>query len=276
MTVDLQQAARDHLWMHFTRMGGYASGEVPIIVRGDGCYLEDSNGKRYLDALAGLFSRQHRLRLRRGDRPGGARADARAAVLHELVVRAPARDRARRGGRVARARRPEPRLLRLRRLGGGRVGLEARAPVLPRARRQARVVRRAETRHDERVGTPPPRKYKAIARQIAYHGTTMGALSINGIPALQEPFEPLVPEVRHVQNTNRYHRPPEETEAEFTRVPAGRSRAARSSRWGPRRSASCTWSRCRTRAAPSRRRRATGAASASSATATTSCSRPTR
>ena len=37
-------------------MGGYQDGEVPIIVRGDGCYLEDSKGKRYLDALAGLFS----------------------------------------------------------------------------------------------------------------------------------------------------------------------------------------------------------------------------
>jgi adenosylmethionine-8-amino-7-oxononanoate aminotransferase len=73
-----------------------------------------------------------------------------------------------------------------------------------------------ETRHDERVGTPPPRKYKAIARRIAYHGTTFGALSINGIPALRNPFEPLVPEVRHVANTNRYHRPPEETEEEFT------------------------------------------------------------
>ena len=48
--------AKDHLWMHFTRMGGYADADVPIIVRGDGCYLEDANGKRYLDALAGLFS----------------------------------------------------------------------------------------------------------------------------------------------------------------------------------------------------------------------------
>ena len=53
--IDLQQAARDHLWLHFTRMGAYRDGEVPIIVRGDGCYLEDANGKRYLDALAGLF-----------------------------------------------------------------------------------------------------------------------------------------------------------------------------------------------------------------------------
>ena len=48
MTLDLQRAAHDHLWLHFTRMGAYAGGDVPIIVRGDGCYLEDSNGKRYL------------------------------------------------------------------------------------------------------------------------------------------------------------------------------------------------------------------------------------
>jgi adenosylmethionine-8-amino-7-oxononanoate aminotransferase len=45
----------------------------------------------------------------------------------------------------------------------------------------------------------------------------MGALSINGIPSIRSPFEPLVPEVRHVSNTNRYHRPPNETEEEFTR-----------------------------------------------------------
>ena len=76
--------------------------------------------------------------------------------------------------------------------------MEARAPVLP-----AR-------------GSKTPR-YKAIARRIAYHGTTFGALTLNGIPPIREPFEPLVPEVRHVSNTNRYHRPPEETEEEFTR-----------------------------------------------------------
>ncbi len=54
--AELQRLAHDHLWMHFTRMGGYARSDVPIIVRGEGCYLEDVNGKRYLDALAGLFS----------------------------------------------------------------------------------------------------------------------------------------------------------------------------------------------------------------------------
>jgi adenosylmethionine-8-amino-7-oxononanoate aminotransferase len=60
------------------------------------------------------------------------------------------------------------------------------------------------------------RRWKAIARRTAYHGTTMGALSINGIPALKNTFEPLVPETLHVRNTNRYHRPADETEEEFT------------------------------------------------------------
>ena len=132
MTLDLQQAARDHLWLHFTRMGAYGEAEVPIIVRGDGCYLEDSNGKRYLDALAGLFAVQ--IGYSHGDEIGQA--------AHEQMKELPfytnwsyAHPRAielRARGRAARAGRPEPRLLRLGRLGGGRVRLEARAPVPPR------------------------------------------------------------------------------------------------------------------------------------------------
>jgi adenosylmethionine-8-amino-7-oxononanoate aminotransferase len=46
---DLQGLARRHLWMHFTRMGGDADSEIPIIVRGEGCYVYDEHGKRYLD-----------------------------------------------------------------------------------------------------------------------------------------------------------------------------------------------------------------------------------
>ena len=60
------------------------------------------------------------------------------------------------------------------------------------------------------------RRWKAVGRRVAYHGTTMGALSINGIAAIRAPFEPLVPDTLHVRNTNRYHRPSDETEEEFT------------------------------------------------------------
>src|SRR6188472_1045043 len=51
----LADRARDHLWMHFTRMSAYQKGHVPVIVRGEGPYIYDDSGKRYLDGLAGLF-----------------------------------------------------------------------------------------------------------------------------------------------------------------------------------------------------------------------------
>src|SRR6266540_1869520 len=50
-----QDQARRHLWMHFTRMGAFAEHEVPILVRGEGCYVWDEHGKRYLDGLSALF-----------------------------------------------------------------------------------------------------------------------------------------------------------------------------------------------------------------------------
>jgi adenosylmethionine-8-amino-7-oxononanoate aminotransferase len=193
MSVEqLQQAARDHLWLHFTRMGGH---EPPIIVRGEGCYLEDSNGKRYLDALAGLFAVQ--VGYSYGEEMGQAAleqmrelpfytnwsyAHPRAIELaHEIAQLTPGD------------------LNRVFFVSGGSEAVES-AWKLARQYHHARGERR----------------WKAVGRRVAYHGTTMGALSINGIAALRTPFEPLVPDTLHVRNTNRYHRPPDETEEEFT------------------------------------------------------------
>ena len=54
--TDLQQAARDHLWMHFTRHSVYEEGgRVPTIVRGEGHKIWDDQGREYIDGLAGLF-----------------------------------------------------------------------------------------------------------------------------------------------------------------------------------------------------------------------------
>jgi adenosylmethionine-8-amino-7-oxononanoate aminotransferase len=193
--AELQQAARDHLWLHFTRMGGYKEHEIPVIVRGEGCYLEDSNGKRYLDALAGLFTVQI------GYSYGEEVGEAAAAQMRELPFYTNwsyAHPRAiELAAEVARLAPGD--LNRLFFVSGGSEAIEA-AWKLARQYHQARGERR----------------WKAVSRRTAYHGTTMGALSINGIAALRAPFEPLVPDVIHVRNTNRYHRPPEETEEEFT------------------------------------------------------------
>ena len=219
-TLDLQRAAKEHLWMHFTRMGEYGTGDVPIIVRGEGCYLEDSNGKRYLDALAGLFSVN--IGYSFGDEIGQAALEQ----MRELPFYTNwsyAHPRAIELAAEVASLAPGD-LNRVFFCSGGSEAVEsawklARQYYAARGERKLAATGTAETRHDEHVAAlgGPQRRYKAIARHIAYHGTTMGALSINGIPALRTPFEPLLPEVRHVSNTNRYHRPPEETEPEFTR-----------------------------------------------------------
>src|ERR1700704_3551815 len=51
----LQRLAKRHLWMHFTRLGAYAQTDVPVIARGEGCYVYDEHGKRYLDGLSALY-----------------------------------------------------------------------------------------------------------------------------------------------------------------------------------------------------------------------------
>jgi adenosylmethionine-8-amino-7-oxononanoate aminotransferase len=193
--AELQKAARDHLWLHFTRMSSYRDAEVPVIVRGDGCYLEDSKGKRYLDALAGLFA------VNIGYGFGEEMGEAAAAQMRELPFYTNwsyAHPRAIELAAEVASLAPGD-LNRVFFVSGGSEAVESAWKLA----RQYHAVR-------------GERRWKAISRRIAYHGTTMGALSINGIASLRTPFEPLVPDVLHVRNTNRYHRPPEETEAEFT------------------------------------------------------------
>jgi adenosylmethionine-8-amino-7-oxononanoate aminotransferase len=194
--AELQKAAHEHLWLHFTRMSSYGGGEeIPIIVRGDGCYLEDINGKRYLDALAGLFA------VNIGYGFGDEIGEAAAAQLRELPFYTNwsyAHPRAIELAAEVASVAPGD-LNRVFFVSGGSEAVES----------AWKLARQYHTARGER-------RWKAIARRIAYHGTTMGALSINGIASLRTPFEPLVPDVHHVHNTNRYHRPPEETEEEFT------------------------------------------------------------
>ena len=212
----LRQLADDHLWLHFTKMG--SGQETPIIVRGDGCYLEDSNGKRYLDALAGLFS------VNLGYGYGEEIGQAALEQMRELPFYTNwtyAHPRAIELAAEVASLAPGD-LNRVFFCSGGSEAVDS-AWKLARQYFQARqgVWQGPGVDPGARIpgqtgGLAPGRKYKAIARNIAYHGTTFGALSINGVEALRAPFEPLVPEVRHVSNTNRYHRPPEETEEEFT------------------------------------------------------------
>jgi adenosylmethionine-8-amino-7-oxononanoate aminotransferase len=195
--AELQRVAHDHLWLHFTRMASYADGQMPIIVRGDGCYLEDANGKRYLDALAGLFAVQI------GYSFGEEMGEAAAAQMRELPF-------------YTNWSYGHPRAIELAaELGSLTPGDLNRVFFVSGGSEAVEAAWKLARQYFALRGE---RRWKAIARRIAYHGTTMGALSITGVAALRNPFEPLVPGVIHVGNTNRFRRPPEETEGEFTRL----------------------------------------------------------
>ncbi|HTX32783.1 MAG TPA: aspartate aminotransferase family protein [Solirubrobacteraceae bacterium] len=192
----LQKAAAEHLWLHFSRMGAYQRGEeIPVIVRGEGCYLEDTHGNRYLDALAGLFAVQ--IGYSYGDEIG----EAAAKQMRELPFYTNwsyAHPRAIELATEVAQLAPGD-LERVFFTSGGSESVES----------AWKLARQYHTLRGER-------RWKAIARNVAYHGTTMGALSINGVAELRTPFEPLVPGVFHVSNTVAYHRPEGETEAQFT------------------------------------------------------------
>jgi adenosylmethionine-8-amino-7-oxononanoate aminotransferase len=193
---ELEQTAMEHLWLHFSRMGSFGpDAEMPIVAGGEGCYVTDHRGKRYLDALAGLFAVQ--IGYSHGEEIGQAALEQ----MRELpfsTLWGHAHPRAiELAGEVA-ALAPAG-LSRIFFTSGGSEAVESAWKLA----RQYHALR-------------GERRWKAISRDVAYHGTTMGALAINGVAALREPFEPLVPSVARVSNTNAYHRPEGETEHEHT------------------------------------------------------------
>jgi adenosylmethionine-8-amino-7-oxononanoate aminotransferase len=166
-TVQPQAPATEHLWMHFTRMSAYADKPAPIIERGEGAYIWDSNGKRYLDALSGLFVVQ----------VGHGRAEL-AEVMAEQA----------------------------RKLAFFPVWSYAHPKAIELADRLAAAAPGdLNKQYFKLIGKPY--KTKVISRAIAYHGTTQGALSITSVPGFKHPFEPLVPGNFRVPNTNFYRAP---------------------------------------------------------------------
>ena len=197
--VDLQQAARDHLWLHFTRMGGYRDADVPIIVRGDGCYLEDVHGKRYLDALAGLFS------VNIGYSFGEEIGQAALAQMRELPFYTNwsySHPRAIELAEEVASLAPGD-LNRVFFVSGGSEAVES-AWKLARQFHVARGARAREPVQGDRQARRVPRDDagRARAHRRSRHPRRRSSRSC--------------PRCGTSRNTNRYHRPPEETEEEFT------------------------------------------------------------
>ena len=182
----LSDSARDHLWMHFTRLSSYQTAPVPTIVRGEGAYIYDIHGRRYLDGLSGLFTVQ----VGHGRRELAEAAGRQAAELAYFPLWSYAHPQAIQLAERLAAATPGDLNRVFFTTGGG----EAVETAWKLAKQYFKL-------------TGKPEKYKVISRYVAYHGTPQGALSITGIPGAKTMFEPLVPGAHKVPNTNIYRAP---------------------------------------------------------------------
>jgi adenosylmethionine-8-amino-7-oxononanoate aminotransferase len=180
VNADLQRAAQRHLWRHFAPVG---EDEVPIFVRGEGCELWDTEGRRWLDALSSLFcvnAGHGRVEL----------ADAAAAQARELAY-------------ATTWDTTHPRAVELaeRIAGLAPDGLDRVFFTSGGSESVESALKLARSYHHARG---EPSRVKVIARELAYHGTTFGALSATGLPSVRTPFEPLMPGGCHVPHTDLY------------------------------------------------------------------------
>lgn len=190
-----RDSAAKHLWRHFALMADAEHTPLKIMVRGEGCYLVDSEGNRYLDGLSNLFC------VNVGYSFGDEFAEAAAEQYRQLGYHSNW------GSTHPRAIELAAKIASLAPQGLDHVFL---TPTGGEAVEAAWKI--ARQYHKLRGQT----RWKAIARDRAYHGTTLGALSLGGIAEIRSPFEPLLPQVAHIRNTNRVSRPEGESDEQFT------------------------------------------------------------
>ena len=194
-----QTSARAHLLLNFTDFSNFEDRPIPMMVRGDGCEVIDSNGRRYLDGLSGLFCTNL------GHGFGAEVGEAAQRQLSEMVfspnwsLTHPSAVHL--AERLTSAAEPLG-MTRLFLTSGGGEAVEA----------AWKLVRQWHLANGQ------PQRHKAIARDLAYHGTSLGALSFTGLDDCREPFMPLPIPVSFVSNTNAYRHADGGDEAAFSKA----------------------------------------------------------
>ena len=177
---DLRSQAQRYLGPHFTRREQWQNPELPIFVSSHGCYLYDDTGRRFLDGLAGLFCVNM----------GHGRTDIVEAAAKQMATLPYATN----WGAA------HPPAIAAAALIADLAPGDLEVTYFVNSGSEAVEAAIKFTRQYHRSKGQPERT-KIISRQMAYHGVTMGALSVTGLPNIRDPFLPLLPGVRHVPNT---------------------------------------------------------------------------
>jgi len=196
---NLRDLARAHLMPHFTRAAAWQSPELPVIVRGEGCYVYDDHGQRFLDGLAGLFCVNI----------GHGRSDivAAAAKQMETLAYSPVWSSA------------HPAAIEAATLIAGLAPSDLDVVFFVNSGSEA-VESAIKFTRQYFASQGQSERTKIISRQMSYHGTTMGALSVTGLPSYRDPFKPLLPGIFHVPNTYGEAVPPGGTAADLPSIQA--------------------------------------------------------
>lgn len=182
----------DHLWIHNQNWLDLAKpGGMIVIAEGDGIRLTDIHGKRYIDAMSGLWvvNAGHG---RRELAEVAAEQISRLAYVNTFAYASPpAIDLATKLAEIT----PD--------------GIERFFFVNSGSEAVETAIKMAQAYHHARGDK---KRTKIIARRGSYHGVTLGALSVNGSTyASRVPYEPLSPNARHIPGINCYHCPYEKT-----------------------------------------------------------------
>ena len=179
--TEIRTKAQAHLVPHFTRGEAWRRDDLLVIERGEGSYVWDTEGNENLDGLSGLFCTNI----------GHGRSDLTAVAAKQMdkLAFSPnwsyAHPCSIEAASLVASLAPGD----LNRVFFVNSGSEAVESALKFARCY-HLANGAESRQ------------KVIARRWAYHGTTLGALTVTGIPNFRDPFEPMLGGfVRHVDNT---------------------------------------------------------------------------
>lgn len=170
-------------WLNWSKMADFQNQSPPVIVTGEGPYAIDKDGNRFLDGVSGLFTTQI------GYSHGKEIGEAAAKQLEELCFYP-----------NWAATHPSALALTERILG---LAPDRMSRVLLTSGGSESVESALKLVRQHFLAKGQPLKRKIIARRGAYHGCTMGALSLTGIPLSRVPFEPLDPNVRHAPNTHQ-------------------------------------------------------------------------
>jgi len=175
-----REQAAQYLGMHFASASAWRDPERPVFVRGEGCYLWDDKGDRYLDGLSGLFC----VNIGHGRADLAAAASAQAERLAFATNWSAAHPPSSEAAALIASLAPGD--------------LDVVFFVNSGSEANESAIKFARQYHQSQG---EPKRIKVISREMAYHGTTLGALSATGIPRFREPFLPLLPWFRHVPNT---------------------------------------------------------------------------